>query len=373
VDTTVPAAVAANKPPVVTLPGPNPITATAKAAAVLLDPTATVTDPDSPNFNGGLLRVQMLTNGAADDRLELQTDNIITVAQGRVRFSGELVGDLSGGDGLNPLVITFTAAQATPLVTQELLRHITFANVSDTPSTTARTVEVIVVDDLGAASTAVTRTVNVAKPIIPPKMEVAINLGATVTPTAPKVIGKDALTVTSPNGGPQGPPTITYTLTQAPEEGVLLFQQPGVPNFLPFALKVGQTFTQDDIDNNRLAYRLQPTSTANTDRFFFTAADGLGGTVVEALFSIRVNRGTSPTLVKNTGVKVALGVNATTVTITPSQLSFAAPVDAQDLQYNIVTSPKYGNLTANFFASFTQKNVNDNELTYTVPGARTSR
>ncbi|CCI03457.1 Calx-beta domain-containing protein [Microcystis aeruginosa] len=73
---------------------------------------------------------------------------------------------------------------------------------------------------------------------------------------------------------------ITYTLTDLPDNGSLLL------NGLILALN--GTFTQEDIDNNKLGYTHNGSETTN-DSFSFTVADGAGGTIKTTTFNIVVN------------------------------------------------------------------------------------
>jgi VCBS repeat-containing protein len=71
---------------------------------------------------------------------------------------------------------------------------------------------------------------------------------------------------------------IMYTLTVLPGNGQLLLN--GV------AMAVNDTFTQADLDNNRVVY--QAAGTAQGDQFGFTVTDGAGGTIANNTFDIVV-------------------------------------------------------------------------------------
>ncbi|MAE65270.1 MAG: hypothetical protein CMJ18_13445, partial [Phycisphaeraceae bacterium] len=156
--------------PVVTLPGAA-VSYTEGDVASIIDATATVTDTDSADFDTGNLTVDFTANGTANDRLAINDQG---AGSGNVSLSGTdvtydfgagpiVIGSFAGGtDGSTPLVITFNAS-ATPASAQALARNITFDNVSQDPSETARTVRFIVTDGDGGTSTAVTETINVAR------------------------------------------------------------------------------------------------------------------------------------------------------------------------------------------------------------------
>ncbi len=154
----------ASQAPVITLPG-SALTYTENAAATVIDATATITDADSTNFDGGVLVVEFTAGGTADDRLAIRNQGTgagqIGVSGSNVTYQGVTIGTFTGGtDGSTPLVVTLNSS-ATPTAVQALTRNITYANVSDAPSTAARTVRFVVTDGDGGTSNAVTETINV--------------------------------------------------------------------------------------------------------------------------------------------------------------------------------------------------------------------
>ncbi|RCJ35362.1 hypothetical protein A6770_16185 [Nostoc minutum NIES-26] len=153
---------AINDAPKISLPGTNP-SYTENAPTILIDPSATLTDPDSQDFNTGKLTVRLSANGTADDRLAIQnstTNEIAVSGTDTILYSGSFVGTFSGGIGNQDLVINFNY-KATPAAVQALLRSIAYSNVSENPSTTPRTVSFVLTDGDGGVSTTVTKTINV--------------------------------------------------------------------------------------------------------------------------------------------------------------------------------------------------------------------
>ncbi|MBW4492349.1 MAG: putative Ig domain-containing protein [Oscillatoria princeps RMCB-10] len=75
---------------------------------------------------------------------------------------------------------------------------------------------------------------------------------------------------------------ITYTLTTLPAHGTLKL------NGTALKLTGNKTFTQADIDSNRLIYTHDGTKTSG-DSFSFTATDGKGGNISPTTFKITVN------------------------------------------------------------------------------------
>jgi hypothetical protein len=151
-----------NRAPAITLPG-GALNYTENEAPKVIDSGATVTDADSANFDTGKLTVDFSANGTADDRLDIRNGgmgNPITLNGNKVVHNGTEIGTFTGGTGTTALEITLNA-NATPARIQDLARNITYANVSDDPSTAARTVRFVLTDGDGGTSTAATKQNNV--------------------------------------------------------------------------------------------------------------------------------------------------------------------------------------------------------------------
>jgi len=134
-------------------------------AVSAIAPLATVADGDSPNFDTGTLTISFTANGAAEDRLTIISTGTgagqISVAGAAVSYQGTQIGTFTGGtNGSTPLVITLNAS-ATPTATQALAEAIAYSDVSNAPSTAARTVQFVLTDGDGGTSAAVTATINV--------------------------------------------------------------------------------------------------------------------------------------------------------------------------------------------------------------------
>ncbi|MBW4442205.1 MAG: DUF4347 domain-containing protein [Plectolyngbya sp. WJT66-NPBG17] len=151
----------ANIPPTLTLPGATTLSYTENGTPILLDGGATVSD-DAPDLGGGSLTVSFSANGTAEDRLAIQNQGTgagqIGVSGSNVTFEGTAIGTFTGGIGTTPLIISLNS-NATLAATQALLRNLTFANISENPNTSARTVSLILND--GSLSTTQTKTINV--------------------------------------------------------------------------------------------------------------------------------------------------------------------------------------------------------------------
>jgi hypothetical protein len=133
-----------------------------KAQIALLS-DATVTDPDSANFEGGRLMVRTISGAHASNRLlvagafELDGDEV------KRKSDGLVIGtrNANGGVGTTRLEITFNS-NATRALVQQLVRGIRFRTTGGT-STVQRVIEFSVSDgDGGGVSNKVTKTVNVS-------------------------------------------------------------------------------------------------------------------------------------------------------------------------------------------------------------------
>jgi hypothetical protein len=125
-------------------------------SGVGIDGRATISDPNTPNYNGATLAVTLTANGTADDRLEVRNTGTgpgqISVSGNAVSYGGTAIGTFAGGVGTTPLVVTFNSS-ATPAAGQALLRNITFRNVNSSPSLSRRSVSVVLTDsDTSVAS-----------------------------------------------------------------------------------------------------------------------------------------------------------------------------------------------------------------------------
>ncbi len=151
--------------------------------ATVIAPLATVSDADSTNFGSGSLNVYLSNNGTADDRLAIRHQGNalgqIGVSGSDVLYGGTIIGSFSGGeDGSTPLVVSLNGS-ATHAATQALLRNITFANVSENPSTLVRTVSVELTDGSGGSSSVVSRDIGITSVNDAPTISAPASIGVT--------------------------------------------------------------------------------------------------------------------------------------------------------------------------------------------------
>lgn len=135
--------------------GGSPPLFTEGDSPVLIDATATVTDVDSANFDGGILRVELTGNGTLDDRISIRNQgtgaNEIGLSGSDITFGGVLIGTFTGGDGTNPLVVSLNSS-ANEASVSVLLQNMTFSNVSSNPFTGDRTIRFSMTDGDGSSS-----------------------------------------------------------------------------------------------------------------------------------------------------------------------------------------------------------------------------
>ena len=142
----------------VNLPSP-PITFFENSPPIIIDPTATVTDIDSTDFDGGRLIVDFIAGGTANDRLAIHHQGTlpgqIGVSGSDITWGGLTIGTYTGGVASTPLVITFNA-NGTVAAAEALVRNITFENLPNDTDTSDRSVRFVLIDgDGGTADPAV--------------------------------------------------------------------------------------------------------------------------------------------------------------------------------------------------------------------------
>jgi VCBS repeat-containing protein len=139
----------------------NAFSDTEGGGPVLIASGSTVTDADSPVFDGGTLTVSVSNNRVpADDVLGIAATGGVTTSGSNVLVSGVLVGTFTGGTGTNDLVITFNANASVANV-QSVLRATTYFNSNlENPDGSTRTISFTLTDGDGGATT-VARTVTI--------------------------------------------------------------------------------------------------------------------------------------------------------------------------------------------------------------------
>ncbi|MDB6024967.1 MAG: hypothetical protein JWM68_1190 [Verrucomicrobiales bacterium] len=123
---------------------------------MFISPTATLTDADSPDFNGGSLKISGAAGGS--DRLEISPEGNgagqIGVSGSTVSYGGTPIGYYTGGVTNNSdLIISFTNSSATLAAVQQMVTRITFHNVIDSFGTFNRFITFTMDDGDGTNNT----------------------------------------------------------------------------------------------------------------------------------------------------------------------------------------------------------------------------
>ena len=126
---------------------------------------ASVVDPDSNQLDTGTIQVDITSNANVEDRLEI-IDQGMSVGQigilgNRIFFGGLNIGLFGGGIGLTGLSVQLNA-NATLSATQALLRSIHFRNLSNSPSTSPKTIQLRLFDGDGGVSNSLTRSISIS-------------------------------------------------------------------------------------------------------------------------------------------------------------------------------------------------------------------
>ena len=191
------------------------------------------------------------------------------------------------------------------------------------------------------------------------------NTGSTIAEGSTDTIAAAELAFTDTE---QPASAVSFTVTASPANGQLeLTTDPGV----------GITsFTQDDIDNNRLVY-VHDDSNTTSDSFNFDVDDGQGNSVTGQSFALTITAvdDDAPTQVTNTGSTIAEGG---TDTIAAAELAFTdTEQPATAVSYTVTTSPANGQLELTTdpgvsITSFTQDDIDNNRLVYVHDDSNTT-
>ncbi|MBZ2169515.1 DUF4347 domain-containing protein, partial [Marinobacter sp. F4216] len=237
--------------------------------AVAITSTLAITDADDTNIQSAVVQI---TAGyiSGEDVLGFTDQNGIT-------------GSFDAATGTLTLTGSATLGQY-----ETALRSITYNNTSENPDTTTRTVS-FTVNDGNANSNTQARDIAITSvndaPTVGTNAAATVAEGGQVTITSAMLSGADP-----DDAGAE----LTYTVTSGPTNGQLeLTTNPGVAI---------SSFTQDDIDNNRLIF-VHDGSQVTTDAFGFSLADGGedGAASATDTFNFNVtNVNDAPTAANNT-------------------------------------------------------------------------
>ncbi|MFM8223723.1 MAG: cadherin domain-containing protein, partial [Planctomycetaceae bacterium] len=187
------------KPAVLTLPTAT-VTYVENAVPLLVNSTATVTDPDTAHFGGGSLRVRPTTGWQAIDRLTLRNQGtsagLVGLSGSNVLWGGVTVGSFTGGTASEPELVISLNSLATPTVVAGLLKNVQFTATGDNPSNTPRTLAFTLYDGVGESAAATLRTVAVTPVNDIPVLATSSGTPLAYTENDPALLVQTAVTVT---------------------------------------------------------------------------------------------------------------------------------------------------------------------------------
>ena len=132
--------------------------------AIVVSAGATLSDIDSPNFDGGIITVALSTLDLGD-RLAVLNEGTdpgqVSVSGADVSVGGVIIGSITSSPTAPTLQIALNASADAASV-QAVLRKVTFEVLGDTPATAPRTAVFSVTDGDGGTSASGTVTINVS-------------------------------------------------------------------------------------------------------------------------------------------------------------------------------------------------------------------
>lgn len=279
------------------------------AGARLLDQgtAAAIVDPDSADFSGGVLRVNIpIGKVAAEDRLAFDTSGTVSVVGLQVRVGGTSVGTLSTAIAAGTdIELTFNA-NAMQARIQTLLQAITYENLdTDNPTAGDRTVRVAISDgDTGTAPAAdITVTVNRVNDA--PEVANLDGDRATVIAGGPSNsidVGGDAL-VSDPDGAANfNGGFMTFDITAGTDNGTFSFGTLGVTSGGDGTLAANETVAVGGVDIGTVSN--------------VAGEDGQAGNLLRIDFIAGATPATLSNLIRSLHYSVASGFGDRTLTTT---------------------------------------------------------
>lgn len=129
-----------------------------------------LTDPNAVNFDGGNLTVSLGENGTlADHLMVIQNGSFFVDATHHLLYKGQIIGLVSGGDNLNPLVISFNN-RADARIVGQLISRIGFYDNANDISPLTRRVDFQLNDGAGGISAIASRHIMVRDVNDPPQI-----------------------------------------------------------------------------------------------------------------------------------------------------------------------------------------------------------
>jgi len=289
------------------------------------EPTLTATGTN-PTFTEGGSAVDLFGTVSASTveagqtltRLDFTVSNVTDGSAEQITVDGTTIQLVNGGSGTtatNAMSYTVSVASGTATVSltkgagittaqmQTLVEGMTYQNTSQDPTAANRVVTLTRLDDNGSnsapndntATLAITPTVSVNA--VNDEQVLATNTGLTVAENSSGTLISN--TMLASTDVDHGPAQLVYTLSAVPANGTLRLNGT--------ALGVSDTFTQDDLDNNRIRYDHNGSETSS-DSFAFSVDDG-SGTTTAGSFTITVTpvNDNAPVISSSASVSMAEG------------------------------------------------------------------
>ncbi|MEO1520733.1 MAG: cadherin-like domain-containing protein, partial [Cyanobacteria bacterium J06633_2] len=324
--------------------GNTQVTFTEGGGAVAIATDVGISDTDSTTISSVTLTLTPRPDGNAES---LSVNGTLP--------SGITITD-SYDDADGRLVLSGTADIA---AYETAIAQIEYLNTSAAPTIGDRTITVVVNDGENDGD-AVSSTVTVVERNDAPTLD--INAGLSLVEGQSSPISSAVLSASDSDDSPAG---LTYTITAAPSNGqVELTTDPSGAIV---------SFTQDDIDNNRVIY-VHDDSETTADSIGFTLADGGedGAAPVNGTLAITITpRNESPAIATNTGITVT---ENGTVTLTSNELNANDSDDSGiGLTYTLTSVPSQGQLELNTnpgiaITDFTQEELENDRVIYVHGG-----
>ncbi|HEX3029216.1 MAG TPA: Ig-like domain-containing protein [Clostridia bacterium] len=245
----------------------------------LFSSVTAATNDSGQTFSGMTLTVSNVTD--TKEYLSIGGTDVELVNGKSGTISG--IGNYSVAVSSNTATVTVSGMTLSDAQMGTLIDGITYRNSSDNPTTANnRAIKINSITDSGSSSNSaspnITSTVSLTAvndaPTFKTNTGITVNEGST-----DNAIAKGNLEITDVDTAAS---SITYTLTVMPTNGTL--KKSGTT----LNTTTNRTFTQDDINNNRLTYTHDGSETTS-DSFKFTVSDGAGGSIVETTFAIMVS------------------------------------------------------------------------------------
>ena len=145
--------------PTLTFPGSIP-TFVRGGARVVVDTSATFSNPGNLTLKGSQLQVSTIMNGGKYDAVTITTGNGITKSGATLKYNGVSIGTYSNGLGTLAFKITFSS-KATNEAVEACLRNLQFYTTSQQAGTLDRTLSIRILNMNGQNSAPALKTVHV--------------------------------------------------------------------------------------------------------------------------------------------------------------------------------------------------------------------